>query len=97
MEYLDFELPIKELEEQLQKCYDIGVDSDIDVAATCKKIEKKLEKTKKDLYKNLTPWQRVQLSRHPNRPYTLDYIKAICGDTAHRGDPELITSARASR
>lgn len=81
MEYLDFELPIKELEDQLQKCYDIGKDSDIDVAATCKKIEKKLEKTKKDLYKNLTPWQRVQLSRHPNRPYTLDYIHAICGDT----------------
>jgi len=81
MEYLDFELPIKELEDQLQKCYDIGKDSDIDVAATCKKIEKKLEKTKKDLYKNLTPWQRVQLSRHPNRPYTLDYINAICGNT----------------
>ena len=81
MEYLDFELPIKELEEQLQKCYEIGEESDIDVAETCKKIEKKLEKTKKDLYKNLTPWQRVQLSRHPNRPYTLDYIRAICGDT----------------
>lgn len=81
MEYLDFEQPIKELEEELQKCYDIGKKSEIDVAATCKKIEKKLEKTKKDLYKNLTPWQRVQLSRHPNRPYTLDYIHAICGDT----------------
>ncbi|MFD2568262.1 acetyl-CoA carboxylase carboxyltransferase subunit alpha [Pseudotenacibaculum haliotis] len=81
MEYLDFELPIKELEEQLQKCYEIGEESDIDVAETCKKIEKKLQKTKKDLYKNLTPWQRVQLSRHPNRPYTLDYIRAICGDT----------------
>ena len=81
MEYLDFEQPIKELEEELQKCYDIGKKSDIDVAATCKKIEKKLEKTKKELYKNLTPWQRVQLSRHPNRPYTLDYIHAICGDS----------------
>ena len=81
MEYLDFELPIKELKEQLEKCYEIGVDSDVDVIATCKKIEKKLEKTKKEIYKNITPWQRVQLSRHPNRPYTLDYIKAICGDT----------------
>ena len=81
MEYLDFELPIKELKEQLEKCYEIGVDSDVDVIATCKKIEKKLEKTKKEIYKNLTPWQRVQLSRHPNRPYTLDYIKAICGET----------------
>ena len=77
MEYLDFELPIKELKEQLEKCYEIGVDSDVDVIATCKKIEKKLEKTKKEIYKNLTPWQRVQLSRHPSRPYTLDYINAL--------------------
>lgn len=81
MEYLDFELPLKELEEQLDKCYNIGKDSEIDVTATCKKIEKKLEQTKKEIYKNLTPWQRVQLSRHPNRPYTLDYIRAICGET----------------
>lgn len=81
MEYLDFELPIKELTEQLDKCYLIGEESDVDVTNTCKQIEKKLEETKKQIYKNLTPWQRVQLSRHPNRPYTLDYIKAICGDT----------------
>jgi|UniRef100_UPI0040480402 acetyl-CoA carboxylase carboxyl transferase subunit alpha len=81
MEYLDFELPIKELEDQLDKCQIIGEESDVDVTATCKKIEKKLEKTKKEIYKNLTAWQRVQLSRHPNRPYTLDYIKAIAGDT----------------
>ncbi|WP_339840781.1 acetyl-CoA carboxylase carboxyltransferase subunit alpha [uncultured Maribacter sp.] len=81
MEYLDFELPIKELEEQLDKCMIIGEESDVDVTETCKQIEKKLADTRKDIYKNLTAWQRVQLSRHPNRPYTLDYIKAICGDT----------------
>ena len=81
MEYLDFEMPIKELKEQLEKCYGIGKESEIDVAETCGKIEKKLESAKKEIYKNLSPWQRVQLSRHPNRPYTLDYIKAICGDT----------------
>jgi acetyl-CoA carboxylase carboxyl transferase subunit alpha len=81
MEYLDFEQPIKELEDQLTKCKVIGEESDVDVTATCKKIEKKLEKAKKDIYKNLTAWQRVQLSRHPNRPYTLDYIKALTGDT----------------
>ncbi|MGO4911616.1 MULTISPECIES: acetyl-CoA carboxylase carboxyltransferase subunit alpha [unclassified Leeuwenhoekiella] len=81
MEYLDFEQPIKELEEQLQKCSLIGEESDVDVTNTCKQIEKKLAETKKDIYKNLTAWQRVQLSRHPNRPYTLDYIKALCGDT----------------
>ena len=81
MEYLDFEQPIKDLEDQLTKCQVIGEESDVDVTATCKKIEKKLEKTKKDIYKNLSAWQRVQLSRHPNRPYTLDYIKALAGDT----------------
>ncbi|MCR9183089.1 MAG: acetyl-CoA carboxylase carboxyltransferase subunit alpha [Flavobacteriaceae bacterium] len=81
MEYLDFELPIKELNEQLEKCTLIGQESDVDVTETCKKIEKKLAETKKEIYKKLTPWQRVQLSRHPDRPYTLDYIRAICGDT----------------
>ncbi|MGB7784546.1 MAG: acetyl-CoA carboxylase carboxyltransferase subunit alpha [Salinimicrobium sp.] len=79
MEYLDFELPIKELEEQYQKACAIGEESDVDVSATCKQIEKRLNETKKEIYKNLTAWQRVQLSRHPNRPYTLDYINAICG------------------
>lgn len=81
MEYLDFELPIKELEEQLDKCIIIGEESDVDVTETCKQIDKKLVETRKEIYKNLTAWQRVQLSRHPNRPYTMDYIHAICGDT----------------
>ena len=78
MEYLEFELPIKELEDQLQKCKVIGEESEVDVTETCTQIEKKLKETQKSLYKNLTPWQRVQLSRHPDRPYTLDHIRAIC-------------------
>jgi len=81
MEYLEFELPIKELEEQLDKCQIIGQESDVDVTETCTQIEKKLIETKKEIYKNLTPWQRVQMSRHPNRPYTLDYINALFGDS----------------
>jgi len=81
MEYLEFELPIKELEDQLVKCASIGEESEIDVTETCDKIQEKLDETKKEIYKNLTPWQRVQISRHPNRPYTMDYIKALCGDT----------------
>ncbi|WP_303319080.1 acetyl-CoA carboxylase carboxyltransferase subunit alpha [Flavivirga abyssicola] len=81
MEYLEFELPIKELEDQLQKCRVIGEESEVDVTETCSQIEKKLKEAQKDIYKNLSPWQRVQLSRHPNRPYTLDHIKAICGDS----------------
>jgi acetyl-CoA carboxylase carboxyl transferase subunit alpha len=81
MEYLEFELPIKELQDQFEKACKIGEDSDVDVTDTCKQIESKLESAKKDIYKNLTAWQRVQLSRHPNRPYTMDYIKALCGNT----------------
>ncbi len=80
MNYLDFEKPIQELEEQLEKCYKIGKENEIDVSKTCEQIEKKLMDTKKDIYKNLTPWQRVQLSRHPDRPYTLDYINAFSKD-----------------
>lgn len=81
MDYLDFELPIKELEDQLNKCQIIGLESDVDVTNTCKQIEKKLIETKRDIYKNLTAWQRVQLSRHPNRPYTMDHVNALCGDS----------------
>jgi len=81
MEYLDFELPIKELEDQLDKCMLIGEESDVDVTETCKQIEIKLETTRKDIFKNLTAWQRVQLSRHPSRPYTLDFIKALTKGT----------------
>ena len=81
MEYLDFELPIKELEDQLDKCQIIGQESDVDVTNTCKQIQKKLDETKKNIYKNLTAWQRVQLSRHPNRPYTLEHITTITKGT----------------
>jgi acetyl-CoA carboxylase carboxyl transferase subunit alpha len=81
MEYLEFESPIQELHDQLEKCKLIGTESEIDVTETCSQIEKKLEKAKKEIYGNLTAWQRVQLSRHPSRPFTLDYIKALCGDT----------------
>ncbi len=81
MEYLDFELPIKELHDQLDKCQVIGNESDVDVSETCKQINEKLESTKKEIYSKLTPWQRVQLSRHPSRPYTLDYFCALAGNT----------------
>ena len=81
MEYLEFELPIKELYDQLDKCKSIGTESKIDVTETITKIEQKLEKAKKEIYKNLSAWQRVQISRHPSRPYTLDYIKALTEGT----------------
>ena len=77
MEYLDFELPLKELKDQLEKCNVIGDESKVDVRDTSKKLKEKIEAKKKEIYSNITPWQRVQLSRHPSRPYTLDYLNFI--------------------
>jgi len=81
MNYLDFEEPIKDLDNQLKECLDLGEKSDIDVTETSNKIRKKLKQTIKDIYSNLTPWQKVQISRHPDRPYTLDYINNILGNS----------------
>ena len=77
MEYLDFELPLKDLKDQLEKCNMLGDESKVDVRDTSKKLKEKIESKKKEIYSNITPWQRVQLSRHPSRPYTLDYINAL--------------------
>lgn len=77
MDYLDFEIPIKEVEEQLEKAEELQKESEVDMEKTITDLKKKLEKTKKEIHKNLTPWQKVQLSRHPQRPYTLAYIDAI--------------------
>ena len=77
MEYLDFELPLKELKDQLEKCNVIGDQSKVDVRDTSRKLKEKIEAKKKEIYSNITPWQRVQLSRHPSRPYTLDYLNFI--------------------
>lgn len=81
MEYLDFEEPIKDLNEQIEKCKNIGSESLVDVTDTCELLESKLLKTKKEIYGNLNAWQRVQLSRHPSRPYTLDYINYLTGSS----------------
>ena len=77
MEYLEFEKPLEDLVLQMDKAKELSKESAVDVSATIKDLEKKLEKYRKDIYSNLSPWQKVQLSRHPNRPYTLDYIQAI--------------------
>ena len=77
MNYLEFEEPIKELDLQLLECNKLGEATDLDVSETRKKIELKLNKKIKEIYGKLTPWQKVQISRHPDRPYTLDYIKNI--------------------
>jgi acetyl-CoA carboxylase carboxyl transferase subunit alpha len=81
MEFLDFELPIKDIIDQIDKYKSIEDETNTDTTKTFNLLQKKLHETKKSIYSNLTPWQRVQLSRHPNRPYTLDYIKNISGDS----------------
>ena len=81
MEYLDFELPLKELKDQLDKCNVIGDESKVDVREISKKLKEKIELMKKKIYLNISPWQRVQLSRHPSRPYTLDYINALTNNS----------------
>ena len=77
MNFLDFEKPIADLIEQIEKQKAIGEKSKVDVSVAVRKLELKLAETRKNLYSDLTPWQRVQLSRHPDRPYTLAYIDAI--------------------
>lgn len=98
MEYLEFEKPLEEIILQIEKAEALSSEGDVDVSATLKDLQKKLEKCRKEIYGNLSPWQRVQLSRHPNRPYTLDYIQVITkgdfvelhGDRGVRDDKAMI-------
>ncbi len=75
--YLDFEEPIKELEDQIVKTREIGETTEVDMTESIKELEKKLKAKTKKVFSDLTPWQRVQLSRHPDRPYTMAYIEAV--------------------
>lgn len=77
---LDFEKPIAELEGKLEDMKQIAKHSDSDVKDAIKALEKKIRQLKKETFENLTGWQRVQLSRHPDRPYTLDYVYEITDD-----------------
>ena len=78
MVFLDFEKPLENLFEQLEKIKQVGEEGDVDVSEMMAEIENKIKAKKKEIYNNLTGWQRVQLSRHPERPYTLYYIRQIC-------------------
>jgi len=81
MEYLDFERELEELEIQINNTKDIGKKTNSDVTKILKELEDKFKEKKKKIYKNLTAWQRVQISRHPQRPYTLDYINYLSENT----------------
>jgi acetyl-CoA carboxylase carboxyl transferase subunit alpha len=78
MQFLDFEKPLEDLYNQMNKLKEMSEKNQVDVSATIQELEYSIEKTRSQIYKNLTPWQRVQLSRHPERPYTLYYIEKIC-------------------
>jgi acetyl-CoA carboxylase carboxyl transferase subunit alpha len=88
MIYLDFEKPIEEISEQIEKLKQVASKNKVDVNASVRQLEEKIKLKKIEVYSKLTPWQRVQISRHPDRPYTLDYINAITkGDfTEFAGD-----------
>ena len=75
--YLDFEKKIEELDEQMLKLKEIESKGEVDISVTMKELETKITETKKEIYEGLTPWQRVQVSRHPERPYTLAYINSM--------------------
>ncbi len=77
---LEFEKPLRELEKQLEALHQQSLENNIDMSAELATIEAKIETTKRDIYTNLTPWQRVQVARHPKRPYALDYVAALCED-----------------
>src|SRR5690606_27855594 len=74
----DFEKPIADLQMQLEKVRQVAEKTKVDMGATLAELQDKLEKTKHQIYGNLTGWQKVQMSRHPDRPQTFDYIKLIC-------------------
>ena len=76
MEYLDFEKPIEELIEKLNQAQSLSTDG-IETSSTISDLEKKIQQTRKEIYNNLNAWQRVQMSRHPDRPYSMDYINAL--------------------
>lgn len=72
--FLEFEKPIQNIIEQIEKLNEVAAQGQVDVGATLKDLQKKLTETRKEIYAKLTPWERVQVSRHPDRPYTLKYI-----------------------
>ncbi|MEW6774316.1 MAG: acetyl-CoA carboxylase carboxyltransferase subunit alpha [Bacteroidota bacterium] len=79
MQYLDFEKPIEELEQQLEKLKEVQEKNKVDLSTSIKDLELKIQEKIKEIYSNLTAWQTVQVSRHPNRPYTLQYIEYLTG------------------
>ncbi len=97
MVFLEFEKPLESLYQQLEKIKQVGEEGDIDVTEMIKTLETKIKNQQKEIYSNLTGWQKVQLSRHPERPYTLYYINQMCkkfvelhGDRCFKDDKAIV-------
>src|SRR5581483_2938126 len=94
---LEFEKPLRELEKQIEHLHQQTLENNLDVSSEISAIERKLAETQRAIYTSLTPWQRVQIARHPKRPYALDYVSMICenfqelhGDRQFRDDRALV-------
>ena len=94
---LDFEIPLREIEDKIDSMKSTGIKTGMDVSEGVKKLEDELSQKKKNIYGNLNRWERVQLARHPNRPYSSDYIKRITnywfelhGDRYFADDPAML-------
>ncbi|MCS7082187.1 MAG: acetyl-CoA carboxylase carboxyltransferase subunit alpha [Bacteroidetes bacterium] len=97
MHYLDFERPIAELEEKIREMRLLAESTGSDLTAEIDRLEQRVQELRERIYRNLTRWQRVQLARHPDRPYTLDYIHLMStgfvelhGDRAFADDPAIV-------
>ncbi len=94
---LEFEKPLRELTKELDSLHQKSLENNLDLSTEVRAMEKLIEQAQRDIYSNLTPWQRVQIARHPKRPYALDYVGMICegfqelhGDRQFRDDRALI-------
>ncbi|PTX96410.1 acetyl-CoA carboxylase carboxyltransferase subunit alpha [Opitutus sp. ER46] len=94
---LEFEKPLRELMKQLDELRQRSIETNVDLRAEIQAIESKIESTQRDIYSNLSPWQKVQIARHPKRPYALDYVGMICenfqelhGDRQYNDDRALV-------
>lgn len=94
---LEFEKPLRDLTRQLDELRQRSIETNVDLATEIHAIERKIETTRREIYSNLSPWQKIQIARHPKRPYALDYVNAICedfqelhGDRQYKDDQALI-------
>src|SRR3972149_7072749 len=96
-QFLDFEQPLQKIVERLEELRKLSTSEDLELHEEIGKLEKKLVRLREEIYQKITPYQRVQLARHPNRPYALDYINTVFedfielhGDRSFRDDPSIV-------